>query len=65
MIFYIKHYILNSIPSKTTLIETVVASIAIDHQMVVIHVQIGKNFIKDVLLDGGFGVNIITKKLNV
>jgi hypothetical protein len=65
MIFYIKHYILNSIPSKTTRVETVVASIAIDHQMVVIHVQIGKNFIKDVLLDGGFGVNIITKKLNV
>jgi hypothetical protein len=33
--------------------------------MVVIHVQMGKNFIKYVLLDGGFGVNIITKKLKV
>jgi hypothetical protein len=31
--------------------------------MVVIQVQIGKNFIEDVLLDGGFGVNIIMKKL--
>jgi len=29
-----------------------------------IHVKIGKNFIEDVLLDGGSGVNIITKKLN-
>jgi hypothetical protein len=29
--------------------------------MTVIQVQIGKNTIKDVLLDGGFGMNIITK----
>jgi hypothetical protein len=27
--------------------------------MVVIQVQIGKNKIEDVLLDGGFGINII------
>jgi hypothetical protein len=27
--------------------------------MVVIQIQIGKNTIKDVLLDGGFGVNIM------
>jgi hypothetical protein len=27
--------------------------------MVVIHVQTRKNFIENVLLDGGFGVNII------
>jgi hypothetical protein len=33
--------------------------------MAMIQVQIGKNFIEDVLLDGGFGVNIITKKLRV
>jgi hypothetical protein len=31
--------------------------------MVVIHVQIGWNFIEDFLFDGGFGVNIITEKL--
>jgi hypothetical protein len=31
--------------------------------MVVIHVEIGRNFIKDVLLNGGFGVNIIMEKL--
>jgi hypothetical protein len=29
--------------------------------MAVIQEQIGKNIIEDVLLDGGFGVNIITK----
>jgi hypothetical protein len=33
--------------------------------MLVIHVQVGKNFIKDVLLDGGFGVNIIMEKMRV
>jgi hypothetical protein len=30
--------------------------------MVIIHVQVGKNFIEDVILNGGFKVNIITKK---
>ncbi len=35
----------------------------IDHQMVMIQVQIGKNFIHDVLIDGGFGVNIITENI--
>jgi hypothetical protein len=33
--------------------------------MVVIQVQVGKNVIDDVLIDGGFGVNIITKNLKV
>ncbi len=37
-------------------------SMAIDNHMVVIQVQIGRNTIDDVLLDGGFGVNIITKQ---
>jgi hypothetical protein len=30
-----------------------------------IQVQVGKNFIEDVLLDGGFRINIIMKKLKV
>jgi hypothetical protein len=29
--------------------------------MVVIQVQVGKNFIEDVLLDGGFGVILLRK----
>jgi hypothetical protein len=29
--------------------------------MAIIQVQIGKNTIKDVLLDGGYGINNITK----
>ncbi len=33
--------------------------------MAIIQVQIRKNFIEDVFLDGGFGVNIIMKKLRV
>jgi hypothetical protein len=33
--------------------------------MVVIQVQVGKEFSDDVLINGGFGVNIITKNLRV
>jgi hypothetical protein len=33
--------------------------------LVVIQVQVGKNFIDDVLIDGGSRVNIITKNLRV
>jgi hypothetical protein len=33
--------------------------------MAVIQVQVGKNFIEDVFVDGGFRVNIITEKLKV
>jgi len=53
------------VSSKPTLPEPVVASVAIDHQMAVIQIQIGKNFIEDVLLDSGFGINIIMEKLKV
>ncbi len=35
--------------------------VAIDNHIAVIQVHIGKNTIEDVLLDGGFGINIITK----
>jgi hypothetical protein len=61
----IKRYIFNSVPSKPILPKPVVASVAIDHQMAVIQVQVGKNFIEDVLLNDGFGVNIITEKFKV
>jgi hypothetical protein len=40
-------------------VKTVV--VAIDNHMAVIQVQIGKNTIEDVLLDGGSTVNIITE----
>ncbi len=45
--------------------EPIVATVAIDHQMTITHVHVGKNSIKDVLLDGGFGVNITMKRLYV
>ncbi len=61
----IKHYIFNLVPSKPILPELAVTSVAIDHKMGVIHVQVGKNFIEYVLLDGGYKVNIIMKKLTV
>jgi hypothetical protein len=36
-----------------------------NHQMVIIHVKVHKNFAEDVILDGGYGVYIITKNLKV
>jgi hypothetical protein len=65
MILDIKRYIFNMVPSKPTLLESTVAFVAIDHQMAIIQVQVGKNCIEDVLLDDGFGVNIIMQKLRV
>ncbi len=40
-----------------------VRSVAIDPHMAIIPVHVGKNLVEDVLLDGGLGVNIITKDL--
>jgi hypothetical protein len=34
--------------------------IEVNNQMVVIQVQVGKNIVEDVLIDGGASVNIIT-----
>jgi len=65
MIPNIKHYVFNLVPSKLVLLEWVVASVAIDHHMAMIQVQVGKNLIENVFLNGGFRVNIITKKLKV
>jgi hypothetical protein len=61
----IKRYIFNPIPFKPTLPKPTITSVAIDHQMVIIHVQMAKNFIEDVFLHGDFGVNIIMEKLKV
>jgi hypothetical protein len=61
----IKCYIFNLVTSKPILLKPVVATIVVNHQMATIQVQIGKNFIEDVLLDGGYRVSIITEKLRV
>jgi hypothetical protein len=42
--------------------ENVFTIIKIDNHMVMIHVQVGKHTIDDVLLDGRDGMNIITKE---
>ncbi len=42
-------------------LETV--AIKVDNQMAIIQVQVGKNIFKDVLIDGGANVNIITKNI--
>ncbi len=67
----IKHYIFKSVkfiqsiqlepiqPKRTC------AIMAIDHQMAMIQVQIGKKFIDDVLIDGGFGINIMIKNTKI
>jgi hypothetical protein len=39
----------------------IIALVAIDHHMAMIHVQVGKNMVKNVLLDGRSSVNIMTK----
>jgi hypothetical protein len=41
--------------------EAGIANVVIDNQMAVIQVQVGKNTIEDVLLYGGYGINIIIK----
>ncbi len=46
-------------------LETACATVAIDHQIGVIQVQVGKKIIDDVLMNGGFVVNIITDNLGV
>jgi hypothetical protein len=63
VILNIKCYILHPIPSKLVLPKSVVASVAIYHQMVVIQIQVWKKIIKNVLLNGGSKVNIIIKKV--
>jgi hypothetical protein len=40
-----------------------IAVIEVDNYMVIIQVQVGKNIVEDVLLDGGASVNIIKKNL--
>jgi hypothetical protein len=40
-----------------------VTIIKVNNHMVIIQIQVGNNIIKDVLLDGGGNVNIITEKL--
>jgi hypothetical protein len=49
VILDIKCYIFNLVPSKLALLELAIASIAMDHQMVMIQIQVGKNFIENVL----------------
>jgi hypothetical protein len=41
------------------------ATVVIDHQMAMIQVQVDKNFIDDVLIDGGSRINIIIENLKV
>ncbi len=54
-------------PSVATMTETPskidTATIEVDNQMAIIQVQVGKNTIEDVLLNGATSVNIITKTL--
>ncbi len=53
-------------PSVATVINTHfevdTATMEVDNQMAVIQVQVGKNIVEDVLLDGGANVNIIIEK---
>ncbi len=50
-------------PSVTTMVETHyeldTIVIEVDNQMAIIKVQVGKNIVEDVLIDGGASVKII------
>ncbi len=54
-------------PNVATMIETHskvdTTTIEVDNYMVVIQIQVGKNIVEDVLLDGGASVNIIAENL--
>jgi hypothetical protein len=54
-------------PSVTIAVETHskvdITIIEINNQMAVIQIQVGKNIVEDVLLDGGTNVNIKTKNI--
>jgi hypothetical protein len=44
------------------LCNLILVVVAIDNNITIIQVQIGKNTIEDVLLDGGYKVNIIIEQ---
>jgi hypothetical protein len=54
-------------PSVGIVVETHfkldIAIIKVNNQIKIIQVQVGNNIVKDVMLDGGVSVNIITKNL--
>jgi hypothetical protein len=56
-------------PSVAIMVETHyelnTIAIEVDNQMVVIQVQMGKNIVEDVLIDGRANVNIVTKNLRI
>jgi hypothetical protein len=54
-------------PRRITIIiskpNPVIAFVAIDPHMVMIHIQVGKNMVEDILLGGRSAMNIMTKEL--
>ncbi len=56
-----------SLPSVATMVETHfelnTTFIKVDNQMAVIQIQVGKNIVEDVLINGRASVNIIIKNL--
>ncbi len=62
-----KQYILAKLFLKKPIVlpksNLTIALVTIDPHMAISQVHIGKNLVKDVLLDGGFGVNIIINDL--
>ncbi len=43
--------------------EVDIITIEVDNQMAIIQIQVGKNIVEDVMIDGGASVNIIIKNL--
>jgi len=42
--------------------KLIIALVAIDHQMARIEVQVRKNFVENVFIDGDSKINIVTKE---
>jgi hypothetical protein len=65
----IKQYIFKPVKTiqlvQLVQLEPTYVAVVINHQMDVIQVQIGKNFIDDVLIHGGSRINILTMNLRV
>lgn len=62
-----QHVLAKVFPSKILVLpklpSTTIATIDMDPHMVVISINVGKNLVVDVLLDGGLTVNMITHSL--
>jgi hypothetical protein len=64
----LKQYVVTKFAFKKRTITTsepnlIIAFVMIDPEMAMIQIQVGKNMVEGILLDGGFNMDIMTKEL--